>query len=169
MNARTTKAIAKMKVEKDFFTDLAERLSLEELERPLAKDEWSINGVIEHLVIVEGNLALALARPKDLPAPTLKNKIMWRGARVIQFNGIKIPVPIPEVNPTGADPTQVLAKWEKSRAKILKQIEEAPDLTSRPFAHPILGPLDYTQCAEFVANHIVYHRVRTQKLLKVRA
>lgn len=136
---------------------------------PLARDEWSLLQVIEHVVIVERGVLIALMRggpelPKRTPVNNLKRKMVWSIMRL----AVKVPVPVPEVNPSPEpDREKLLAEWAKIRTKMAKAIEsESYQPLAHVFSHPVAGALSADESLEFLLNHLTYHRIRTQKLLR---
>lgn len=136
---------------------------------PLAKDEWSLLQVIEHLVIVERGVLIALMRggpelPKRTPVTNLKRRMVWSIMRL----AVKVPVPVPEVSPSPVpDREKLLAEWAKIRTKMAKAIEaESYQPLAHVFSHPVAGALSAEESLEFLLNHLTYHRLRTQKLLR---
>jgi len=136
---------------------------------PLAHDEWSLLQVIEHVVIVERGVLIALMRggpelPKRTPVNNLKRKMVWSIMRL----AVKVPVPVPEVNPSPEpDREKLLAEWAKIRTKMAKAIEsESYQPLAHVFSHPVAGALSADESLEFLLNHLTYHRIRTQKLLR---
>lgn len=136
---------------------------------PLGKDEWSLLQVIEHVVIVERGVLIALMRggpelPKRTPVNNLKRRMVWSIMRL----AVKVPVPVPEVNPSPEpDREKLLAEWAKIRTKMSRAIEsEGFQPLAHVFNHPVAGPLSAEESLEFLLNHLTYHRLRTQKLLR---
>lgn len=136
---------------------------------PLAADEWSLLQVIEHVVIVERGVLMSLIRggtemPKRSPVSALKRRMVSS----IMRRAIKVPVPVPEVNPGPTpDREKLLAEWEKIRGKFRKHIgAEAFDPTTHVFTHPVAGPLSAEESVDFLVSHLTYHQIRTRKLLR---
>lgn len=136
---------------------------------PLGKDEWSLLQVIDHLVIVERGVLIALMRggpalPSRAPMINLRRRVMT----AIMRRAVKVPVPVPEVNPSAEpDREKLVAEWSKIRAKISKALAaDTFDPCAHVFTHPVAGPLSAEESLEFLLSHLIYHRLRTQKLLR---
>jgi uncharacterized damage-inducible protein DinB len=154
-----------MTAERDWFLALAAR---EDPHTPLGADEWSLAQTIEHLVLVERGFLAGIMRAKDpLPERTPEQDALRAKVNAILQTGEKYEVPVSGVDPGAQpDPDQLRADWEKVRERLRARIENGlPGDDILVAVHPIAGPLNAAEALEFLANHLIYHRVRVEQLL----
>lgn len=132
---------------------------------PLGEDEWSLAQVIEHLVIVEKGLLVAMSRAKEpMPAETPNLAKLQK----ILDSGRRYEVPVPAAVPSDSpDLPAVLDAWAKVREKLQARIaaRELPGDGIMVYDHPVGGPMNAAQALQFLAGHLVYHKLRTESLL----
>lgn len=155
-----------MEARKAWFLELAGRI---DIAAPLGPDEWSLSQVIDHLVIVEKGLLMALMRATE-PMPSRSSEDLERLQKYAEVlrTGTKYDVPVPTVFP-GESPSieQLAIDWAKVREKMLKSITSGslPGAELKVFDHPIGGPMNATESFQFAADHLVYHQVRVEQCL----
>ena len=154
-----------MTTDRDWFLALAAR---EDPHIPLGEDEWSLAQTIEHLVLVERGFLAGIMRAKDpLPERTPEQAELRAKVNAWLRSGEKYEVPVSGVDP-GPQPDleALLADWTKVRERLHARIENGlPGDDVLVAVHPIAGPLNAPEALEFLAYHLVYHRVRVQQLL----
>jgi len=131
----------------------------------LGEDEWSLAQVVDHLVIVEKGLLVALSRAKErMPAETPNLSKL----KDILESGQRYEVPVPSAIPANApDLGLVLETWTKVRQKLKARIEagDLPGADVMVYEHPVGGPMNASQTLEFLTGHLVYHKTRVESLL----
>jgi hypothetical protein len=135
-------------------------------------DRWSVAALVEHLSIVEGNVAALLGK--------LLGKAEESGAAA-EGDGTFEPVSIEEfverarsvkyeaperIRPTGLPLADSLARLRDSRAALhaLRPRIERADGRALRFPHPAWGPLDLYQWLLFVAAHEDRHLSQIEAL-----
>ena len=136
---------------------------------PLFRKEWSYNQHVDHIVLSE---RILVGRLRDASSPYVApSGVAGLKPRVVSFilrNGIKVPVPVPEVVPGPSREFAELEKdWDETRVQLKKAVE---NLSSAPgsllvFTHPTAGPKDVAGTLQFMADHLTYHRVRVKRLI----
>lgn len=135
---------------------------------PLAADEWSIAQTVEHLILVERGFLAALMRAKDpMPARSPEQDEMRSKVNAFLRTGEKYEVPVSGVDPgPHPEPDQLRTDWAKVRERLHARVEAGlPGPETLAALHPIAGPLNAHEALEFLANHLVYHRLRLEQLL----
>lgn len=153
---------------KRWFTDLLTQLPTEEAARPLGKEEWSVAQHVEHLIMTERAFLLGLARSSaPMPERTAEQNEMRGKLGEYLRTGAKYVVNAPSVEPSGGkDAEALLADWDKIRTKLFTKLESGtlPGPEIVVFPHPIAGPLNAGETLDFLADHLIYHRVRIEAL-----
>jgi hypothetical protein len=136
-----------------------------------AADRWSVAQLVEHLAIVEGNVAALLdkllvkaeesgpASPPDDFEPVSIKEFVER-ARSEKYEA-------PErIRPTGLALDDSLARLKDSRAALhaLRPRLERADGRALRFPHPAWGPLDLYQWLLFVGAHEGRHLAQIEAL-----
>lgn len=168
MHAKLLHCYEELERHREWFLSLSrERPSL--LSKPLGKDEWSLGEVIEHLVIVEGNILPTIEKAsKECPPQSFFKRLRWAIVQFILSHGIKVPVPSERALPKGAlSIEENLQRWETLRhmMKDVLQKKSGEDIGKFAFHHPRAGDLNVLETLEFLSVHLRYHIVRTSKLL----
>ena len=162
--------ILKFDENKKWFQELVLTKDNNFLTNPLAKEEWSIKEIIEHVTIVEERYINFVLAAKDiLPQQNILQSLRRQLVLFVLRNGIKVPVPIPEVVPTGnIEINQLMQRWDSARNKLKKILEmkQESDLNLFVFKHPIAGNLNMLQSIEILTWHLHYHMVRANRLIK---
>jgi hypothetical protein len=147
-----------------------EGLSEEQQGYTPAPDRWSVAELVEHLSIVEGNVAGLLGK--------LLGKAEESGAAaagdfdpvsieefVERTRGVKLEAP-ERIRPTGLALADSLARLRDSRAALqaLRPRVERADGRALRFPHPVWGPLDLYQWLLFVGAHEDRHLAQIEAL-----
>lgn len=152
---------------KSWFDRRLSELGTEAALKPLGPDEWSLAQHIEHLIIVERGVLIRWARadepmPKRTPVQHLKRRMVG----TVMRRAIKVPVPTKEAEPSDAPDVLALPdEWNKVRVKLRSRLDKSPSLDVIVFPHPVAGPLNAEEALEFLANHMLYHQKRVERLL----
>jgi hypothetical protein len=149
-----------------------EGLSEEQQSFSPGPDRWSVAELVEHLSIVEGNVAALLDRllgkteesgaasaPDTFNDPVSIEEFVER-ARVVKYEA-------PErIRPTGLPLADSLARLKDSRAALhaLRPRVERADGRALRFPHPAWGPLDLYQWLLFVGAHEDRHLAQIEAL-----
>lgn len=130
-------------------------------------DAWSVQQIVEHLVLSDETLG----RAQDagaVPNEALVFRILPRALRralvlaAFQRNAV-LPLPSPAIEPFGNVPLPgLLKRWNRSRAKLRRGLETMPP-DERHYSHPVLGPLTAGQMLELAQVHIAYHARQMQE------
>lgn len=160
--------VARLDDGKRWFTDLLTRLPADEAARSLGEEEWSVAQHVEHLIMTERAFLLGVARSSEpMPERTTEQNEMRGKLGEYLRTGVKYVVNAPSVEPSGSKDTEtLLADWEKIRAKLFTKLESGtlPGPEIVVFPHPIAGPLNAGETLDFLADHLIYHRVRIEAL-----
>lgn len=147
------------------------QLESPEVSTPLGPDEWSIAQTVEHLILVERGFLAGIMRAKDpLPERTPEQDELRAKVNAILRTGERYEVPVSGVDPgPQPDPDQLRADWDKVRQRLQARLDSGiPGPEILVAVHPIAGPLTAAESLEFLANHLIYHRVRVEQLLASR-
>ena len=125
---------------------------------------WSMNQVIEHLVIAEEGL-MTLVEQRPAKPVALKDRI--RSAIVLRIiyrvldSKRKVKVPRPTLNPSGEDLglQELAGRWEAVRRRMERALEAVSARTARerPIGHPLAKWLTWDQGLEFLYRHVRHH------------
>jgi len=138
-------------------------------ERPRAGG-WSLAEVVEHVVLVEGGLASALAKAPSPQRPRRFGRGQWFrfiGLRLALKAGVRIKVPVEAILPTGELPWHaLLSRWEEQRRGLEEWLLSVdPRILQAPrFRHPIVGWLTVPQALTFAADHLEHHYPQLDRL-----
>ncbi|MBV8857160.1 MAG: DinB family protein [Acidobacteria bacterium] len=140
-----------------------------------APGRWSVAELVEHLSIVEGNVAGLLGRllgkaeesaaAAPPPAPDLFNDPVSIEEFVERSRAVKLEAP-ERVRPAGLPLADSLARLKDSRAALhsLRPRVERADGRALRFPHPAWGPLDLYQWLLFVGAHEDRHLAQIEAL-----
>lgn len=151
-----------------------EGLSEEQQTSSPAPDRWSVAQLVEHLSIVEGNVATLLDRllgkaagpdVAAAPAPDLFADPVSIEEFVERSRGVRLEAP-ERVRPAGLPLADSLARLKESRAALhaLRPRVERADGRALRFPHPAWGPLDLYQWLLFVGAHEDRHLAQIEAL-----
>ena len=170
------RAINSLKSDKAYLLKLSHNIP--ELQRaiPPQPDEWSIVELLEHVILAEEQLVVALEKslsPEVLSVPfSLKTQFNKMLVGFVLSNGIKVPtVKSRNVEPTGTRTYEILLNdWEKAReslAAATEQLLKSPHYSDNfVFNHPRIGPCSVIDTIWFLSKHLRYHCVRAKRLFK---
>lgn len=136
---------------------------------------WSMNQVIEHLVIAEeGVMTLVEQRPAK-PVP-LKDRI--RSAIVLRIiyrvlnSKRRVKIPRPTLAPSGDDIglEELARRWVEVRGRMGRALEAVTPATrhERPIGHPLARWLTWDQGLEFLYRHVRHHEKQIGRIEQVR-
>ena len=133
-------------------------------------DRWSVAALVEHLSIVEGNVAALLGkllgRAEESGAAAPDN---FEPVSIEEFveraRGVRYEAP-ERIRPTGLPLADSLARLRDTRAALhaLRPRVERADGRALRFPHPAWGPLDLYQWLLFVAAHEDRHLAQLEAL-----
>ncbi len=137
-------------------------------------DAWSVQQIVEHLVLSDETVGRA-KNAGAVPSGALMFRILPRALRrtlvlaAFQRNAV-LPLPSPAIEPFGNVPLPgLLKRWNRSRAKLRRNLETMPP-DERHYSHPVLGPLTAGQMLELARVHTSYHarqiKARRQSMAK---
>lgn len=134
-----------------------------------APDAWSLNEVVEHLVIAEELSLKALERTRP-PEAERGSALVTRLKFLILASAFRLPirlkVPAERLRPTGKPELRELeARWGEARSRLAEVLgaltsEAAAD---RRWRHPILGWLTTEQWVDFIDTHTRHHMSQIRK------
>ncbi|MCA0362158.1 MAG: DinB family protein [Armatimonadetes bacterium] len=164
----TQSITARLDEGKRWFTDLLTELPADEAARSLGEEEWSIAQHVEHLIMTERVFLLGVARSSEpMPERTAEQNEMRGKLGEYLRTGVKYVVNASSVEPSGSkDAETLLADWDKIREKLLAKLDSGtlPGPEIVVFPHPIAGPLNVGETLDFLADHLIYHRIRIEAL-----
>jgi hypothetical protein len=135
-------------------------------------DRWSVAALVEHLSIVEGNVAALLGKLLDKagePGAAAEGAGAFEPVSIEEFveraRSVKYEAP-ERIRPTGLPLADSLARLRDSRAALhaLRPRVERADGRALRFPHPAWGPLDLYQWLLFVAAHEDRHLSQIEAL-----
>lgn len=165
----TKEVFGRMESLKSWFLGTLEEMNPAQTCEPLGPDEWSLAQVIEHLLIVERGMLVGLARAKDPMRPMDAQAIARRQEyRELLESGTRYDVPSPAALPAEMpDPSALGPDWDRVRQKMSARIESGalpgPDVLV--FDHPVGGPMNAEESIAFLADHLMYHKLRVTEFL----
>ncbi len=150
--------------------DRVGRTSAEVRERRPTPESWSFADVVEHVLLVEGGLASALAKAPSPGRPRVMPRGQWFrfiGLRLALKSGVRIKAPVEAIVPTRELPWHaLLSRWEAQRRGFegwLLSVD--PAILGDPrFKHPIVGWLTVPQSLTFAADHLDHHLLQVGRL-----
>lgn len=162
-------AFGRMESLKSWFLETLDGMNPAKTCEPLGPDEWSLAQVIEHLMIVERGMLVGLARAKEpMPAPDAATMSRRQEYRELLASGTRYDVPSPAALPGEMpDPSALGPDWDRVRQKMSARIESGglpgPDILV--FDHPVGGPMNAEESIAFLADHLMYHKLRVSEFL----
>lgn len=137
-----------------------------------APDKWSVADVLEHLSIVETNIAKLIAkrvaegRAAGVGPERETRTVLWTldSARVLDRRE-RIEAADP-VQPRGLDADAAMAALSKAQAAIREAVIAADGLALGEITHPhrVFGPLDMYQWIAFTATHEMRHILQIREI-----
>lgn len=125
-------------------------------------EEWSVQEIVEHLVICEWWILQNLPEPSALVArnQTPKDRLMYRIVMFVLKYRISVPVPGADGLPKGEMSLPALrGRWEESQQWLRNHVNALAATGKDPavFAHPVAGPLTAAQAIHMGLLHLKYH------------
>ena len=135
--------------------------SMPETQRTVAPapGEWSASGVVEHLVLLEENIAGTWRqRLLEMPSPKtgIKSALL---SRIVSVVVSKTDLRVPTA--TELEPKEVMEvdelrdRWHTARERLVAALPD--DTRSAWILHPEFGPLSSEQMGRLVASHLEHH------------
>ena len=138
-----------------------------------ATDRWSVAELVEHLSIVEGNVARLLdkllGKAEEETGAAAETSDSFDPVSIEEFvertRAVKLEAP-ERIRPTGLPLADSLARLSESRAALqaLRPRVERADGRALRFPHPAWGPLDLYQWLLFVGAHEDRHLAQIEAL-----
>lgn len=132
-------------------------------------EAWSLEDVAQHLWLVErGAVHILESRLEKPPLPRdwlspLKLTLM----HVAGGADIRVKAPVKEIVPQAPMKLEAIrAEWERTRAALRALLERATpeQRRKRIFRHPLFGPMNMVQAAEFVWRHHDHHLHQVRRI-----
>jgi hypothetical protein len=151
---------------------VVEGLSEEQQGYTPAPDRWSVTELVEHLSIVEGNVAGLLDKLLGKAEESGAGSVVVGDIEPVSIEefiertrGVKLEAP-ERIRPTGVSLADSLARLRESRAALhtLRPRIERADGRAIRFPHPAWGPLDLYQWLLFVGAHEDRHLAQIEAL-----
>lgn len=149
-------------------------LASEDLARRPAEGAWSINEVVEHLVIAE-ELSLRLLE-KEAPAErgnALRSTFRIHLIRaVFRYLSVRIKAPSTRLLPSGtASLDELAARWGEARCRLAGYLGglTADTARARPFRHPLAGWITPAQWVDFIGSHVLHHQGQIARVSSMNA
>lgn len=148
---------------------------LSENQRNWKKDEqtWSLNQVIDHIVISETKslnyIQKKIQKPEALLKPGFKTKMYGKLLGFVMQSNIKYKARVDIVLPAAGESQNwedLKTRWNVPRIAMLNLIDEGSmDVLSKlVYKHPIAGRLTYEQCLEFCRTHLMHHMKQIDRI-----
>jgi hypothetical protein len=149
-------------------------LTDEEMSRVTAASGWSVAMNVEHLAIVEGNIARIVE--KLIGKAEANGAVCAKGGifdpplslerAVNGVSGRKFEAP-EAIKPSGADFAESIARLGASREKVhsLREKFSALDLNEYKFPHPFLGDLSAYEWLGFIGLHESRHLQQIERIV----
>lgn len=123
-----------------------------------SKDAWSATQVVEHLILVEEQVAgpWRKALGSSPPVPGFKSGVLAAMvSAAFARTGVRVPT-VPELVPSGglALP-ELTVRWEKARKELAAAVPENPKAAW--IMHPVFGPLSSDQMGKIFVAHLKHH------------
>ncbi|MGE5836750.1 MAG: DinB family protein [Acidobacteriota bacterium] len=154
-------------------TDAVEAVPREQRDIKPAADRWSVAEVLEHLSIVETNIAKLIAkrvaegRAAGVGPERETRTVLWTldSARVLDRRE-RIEAADPVQPRAGLDADAAMAALSKAQAAIRDAVVAADGLALGEITHPhrTLGPLDMYQWIVFTATHEMRHILQIREI-----
>lgn len=139
-------------------------LSPEHLTRAPSPGEWSPLQIVHHLVLSDETVGLpAKTALSDKPL----GAFLFRLGLMALNRNVRLPIPDPALEPTSEVPLEtLLERWDAAHRELEAFLEDVTEerTRSKPFAHPIIGPLTSKQLLELGKAHTAYHRRQLEAL-----
>lgn len=122
-------------------------------------EAWSIAGIVEHLLLIEGRVHAIIANLPNAPHPEPGHKEKELDDFIISEvpkRLIKVKAPATVCPANRCTGPEALAAWMESREQTM-QLLAAPLLRGRVMPHPFFGPWDGYQWLLAVASHSARH------------
>ncbi len=129
-----------------------------------APNAWSVQQVVEHLVLSDETLGQAQETPQT---EALMFRVLPRALVLFAFKrDAVLPLPSPAVEPSGNMPLpELLERWDQARARMRLAVEEVRDNEPR-WSHLVLGPLNAIQMLTLSETHTAYHLLQMDSILR---
>jgi hypothetical protein len=144
----------------------------EKLNLPAANNKWSVNQIIEHLILAE-EISIKSIQAKVLTAkhfeptglPTAVRKLLLR---IFLRSPLKFSAPALVSNPhSTAEIADLKTKWDTIRIQLKELLEWLPEhvLTKCIYKHPVAGKMSIYGGLDFMYEHVRRHRLQIFKVL----
>ena len=138
-----------------------ESLTREQLAFQPGPEAWSIEQVIEHLLLVEGGIVERVTtRPPRAVRFRVRDRIGYAAVWVVLNYGFRIKAPIQSVLPrNGITLAAAAEQWRLMLRLLSAHIETVrdEDLRLTVFKHPIGGPMTLAEALLFIKRHFDHH------------
>ncbi len=131
---------------------------------------WSVQQIVEHLVLSDETVGHARAADAAVETEALMFRVLpraWRRAlilRALNRNAV-LPLPSPAVEPRGKVPlSELLTRWDAARGEMRRVLETLQGGHERRYSHPVLGPLTAVQMLDLGQAHMAYHTRQMEAL-----
>ena len=122
---------------------------------------WSIQQVVEHLLLVEGGIVERVTtRPPRAVRPRVRDRFGYAAVWVVLRYGFRIKAPIEGVMPRkGITLSEASERWRMMLRSLTQHLETVrdDDLRLTVFKHPIGGPMTLAEALLFITRHFDHH------------
>jgi uncharacterized damage-inducible protein DinB len=144
----------------------------EKLNLPAANNKWSVNQIIEHLILAE-EISIKSIQAKVLTAkhfePTgLRTAVRKLLLRIFLRSPLKFTAPALVSNPhSTTEIADLKTKWDTVRIQLKELLEWLPEhvLTKCIYKHPVAGKMSIYGGLDFMYEHVRRHRLQIFKVL----
>jgi hypothetical protein len=128
-------------------------------EKKPSKAAWSASEVVEHLIIVEeqvaGSWRKEIGSGSPVPLGLKSHLLTTMVSAVMAHTHVRVPT-VPELVPSGglALP-ELTSRWEKARKELTNALPEYSKVAWT--MHPVFGPLSSDQMGKIMVSHLKHH------------
>jgi len=145
----------------------------ERLNLPAANNKWSVNQIIEHLILAEEisikSIQAKVLTAKHFESTGLRTAVRKFLLRIFLRSPIKFTAPALVSNPRNTtDFSELKTKWATVRQQLKELLEWLPEhvLTKCIYKHPVAGKMSIYGGVDFMYEHVRRHRQQIVKALK---
>lgn len=171
MDARLEKLFDRMEENRAALLSSLEMLSENQLAYKPEGNRWSINEVIQHLVLSEQGTHRYLMKKNQaasLPRASLAATLRSIGLTLFMRLPVKFKMPARANAAPGGDVplSQLKREWEETRQNLRQFITELPPERQRVliFRHPFMGYFNIYQTLRFIEEHIRHHLKQIRRI-----
>lgn len=144
----------------------------EQLNLPAANNKWSVNQIIEHLILAEEisikSIQAKVLTAKHFESTGLHTAVRKLLLRIFLRSPLKFTAPALVSNPhSTTEIADLKTKWDTVRIQLKELLEWLPEhvLTKCIYKHPVAGKMSIYGGLDFMYEHVRRHRLQIFKVL----